>query len=160
VKLLNSFGSEENDGMQRVKYGALLLALTVLLLIASGSAQTQKDTQLPEEWKHFETRPCIPLYGIGGVGIVNERLFVLTKTPHNELILKTTKDGAEHKWRGKTAAEEQVVFIFDGRVWDSKALPHNFDLSKSVIISFEREKIRIFSFEEEQGCYYLHDSAD
>jgi hypothetical protein len=146
--------------MERVRYGALFSVLAVLLLFASGSAQAQKDTQLPEEFKHFVTRPCIPEYGKGGVGIVNEQVFVLTKTPNNELILHPTKDGREQKWRGQAAAKEQVVFIFEGKVWEAKALPRNFDLGKSVIISFEREKIRIFDFQKESGCYYLHTSSE
>ena len=146
--------------MERVRYGALFAVLAVLLLFAFGSAQTQKNIQFPEEFKHFETRPCIPTYGKGGVGIVNEQVFVLTKAPNNEVILRPTKDGREQKWRGQTAAKKQVVFIFDGKVWEPKALPQNFDLGKSVIISFEREKIRIFDFQKESGCYYLHTSSD
>jgi hypothetical protein len=100
------------------------------------------------------------MYGKGGVGIVNEQLFVLTKTPHNELILRTTKDGADQRWSGKTAAETQVVFLFEGTVWEANALPQNFNMGKSVIISFEGEKIRIFDFQKEQGCYYLHSSSE
>ncbi|MGE5112131.1 MAG: hypothetical protein ACM3JB_14810 [Acidobacteriaceae bacterium] len=144
--------------MQRVRYGAWFLFVVVLLLFAFGSAQTKKDIHLPEEFKHFETRPCIPLHGKGGIGIVNARLFVVTKTPYNEIILRPTNDGPEHRWRGKTAAEAQLVFIHEGEVWEREALPRNFDLAKSVVISFEREKIRIFSFQDEKGCYYLHES--
>jgi hypothetical protein len=136
----------------------------VLLLcsVATGQSQsteTQNKTQLPEEFKHFATRPCLPMYGKGGVGIVNERLFVLTKTPYNELILRTTKDGPDHQWRGKTASEVQVVFIFEDRVWEAKSLPKNFNLAISVVISFEKDKIRVFSFQDEQGCYYLHKNS-
>ncbi len=145
--------------MERVRFGWSSSVLAVLLLFGFGPAQAQKKSQLPEEFKHFETRPCFPEYGKGGVGIVNEQVFVLTKSPNNEAILHP-KNGREEKWRGQNMSQEEVVFVFDDRVWEVKALPQNFNLSKSVIISFEGEKIRIFDFQKESGCYYLHKSSD
>jgi hypothetical protein len=131
-------------------------ALVVFLLSAFSSAEKQKDSGFPEEFKHFATRPCFPIWGKGGVGAINEQVFVLTKTPHNELILRATNDGPDRRWRGKSAVEGQVVFVFEGKVWEADALPGNFNLGKSVVISFEGEKIRIFDFQTEEGCYYLH----
>jgi hypothetical protein len=133
----------------------IYLCLAVLLAAACASAQEPKKIEIPEEYTHFATRPCLPMYGKGGVGIVNEHLYVLTKTPHNELILKSA-NWTESRWKGKSATQRQVVFVFEGKVWTANALPRNFNLGESVIVSFEVDKIRLFDFQAEQGCYFLH----
>jgi hypothetical protein len=44
--------------------------------------------------------------------------------------------------------------VFEGAVWSEDALPANFDLSKSTVISFESDRVRFFDFELMEGCYY------
>jgi hypothetical protein len=47
------------------------------------------------------------------------------------------------------------VFFYEGKVWlPSQTLPDGFDLSRSILVSFEREKVRFFDFEKEYGAYY------
>lgn len=93
----------------------------------------------------------------GGVGLLNERLYVVVKTQRtgrNELIVRSI-DGAEETWHGKGVTEPEAVFFYEGRVWSSsQTLPDGFDLSRSILVSFEREKVRFFDFEKEYGAYY------
>ena len=93
----------------------------------------------------------------GGVGLLNERLYVVVKTQRtgrNELIVRST-NGAEDTWRGKSVTEPEVVFFYDGKVWSqSQTLPDGFDLSRAILVSFEKEKVRFFDFEKEYGAYY------
>lgn len=93
----------------------------------------------------------------GGVGLLNDRLYVVVRsqrTDRNELIVRST-NGAEDTWRGKSVTEPEVVFFYDGKVWSqSQTLPDGFDLSRAILVSFEKEKVRFFDFEKEYGAYY------
>ena len=93
----------------------------------------------------------------GGIGLLNERLYVVVKTERNgknELIVRSA-NGAEETWHGKSATEPEVVFFYDGKVWSpSQTLPNGFDLSRAILVSFEKEKVRFFDFEKEYGAYY------
>ena len=93
----------------------------------------------------------------GGIGLLNDKLYVVVrtqKTGRNELVVRST-NGAEETWQGKRATEPEVVFFYDGKVWpSSQALPDGFDLSRAILVSFEKEKVRFFDFEKEYGAYY------
>lgn len=93
----------------------------------------------------------------GGIGLLNENLYVVVKaqrTGKNELVVRS-KNGAEEAWQGKRVTEPEVVFFYAGKVWSSsQALPDGFDLSRAILVSFEKERVRFFDFEKEYGAYY------
>jgi hypothetical protein len=93
----------------------------------------------------------------GGIGLLNERLYVVVRTQRtarNELIVQST-NGAEERWHGKIVSEPEVVFFYEGKLWSSsQTLPDGFDLSRAILVSFEKEKIRFFDFQKEYGAYY------
>jgi len=101
----------------------------------------------------------------GGIGIISEELYVVVKSARNdrnELILTPPghlgKDQRapvpETRWKGKSISEGQVVFVYEGKVWEPQDLPQGFDLSKSAVISFESDKVRFFDFQATEGGYY------
>lgn len=93
----------------------------------------------------------------GGIGLLNERLYVVVRTQRtgrNELIVRST-NGSEETWHGRGVMEPEVVFFYEGKVWmPSQTLPDGFDLSRAILVSFEKEKVRFFDFEKEYGAYY------
>jgi hypothetical protein len=47
-----------------------------------------------------------------------------------------------------------IAIFYEGKVWSPEAIPAGFDLSKAVVVSFERSKIRFFDFSVMAGGYY------
>jgi hypothetical protein len=130
------------------------------VLLISVLLQTQMNPQVGRSTKSMEkigTFATRREFSKGGIGLVNERLYVVVrteKTGRNELIVRPT-NGAEETWHGKSITEPEVVFFYDGKVWmPSQALPDGFDLSRAIVVSFEKDKVRFFDFEKEYGAYY------
>ena len=44
--------------------------------------------------------------------------------------------------------------MYEGKVLSTEEVPDRFDLSKSIIVSFEGSKIRFFDFQKMSGGYY------
>lgn len=88
----------------------------------------------------------------GGIGMIDKTIYIVTKSATNELIVKPS-DEKEKRWKGKTATKPELVFVYDGKVW-SNGVPDGFDLSKSVVVSFEGSKARFFDFRVMSGGYY------
>lgn len=88
------------------------------------------------------------------IGIVNRDLYIVVNSGNKELILKRDNGTEEQRWKGKNATEDEVVFVYEGTVWSSVRLPDGFDLSKSVVVSFEGDKIRFYDFQASAGGYY------
>jgi hypothetical protein len=92
----------------------------------------------------------------GGIGMVNRNLYIVvksTKNDRNELIMKPTEE-SEERWKGKSVTKAEVAIFYEGKVWSPQAIPDGFDLSKAVVVSFERRKIRFFDFPVMAGGYY------
>jgi hypothetical protein len=94
----------------------------------------------------FATNEC---FAKGGLGIVNPNVYIDLKSDKNELLLN-----AGHKWAGQSASTQEVAIFFDNRIWSPQAIPDGFDLSKSVVISFEGDKVRFFDFGKMSGGFY------
>ena len=139
--------------MSKRKYISLLLVILVLSQ-APLNPQAKGRPQSVEKTDKFATRQE---FSKGGIGLLNKRLYVVVKnkkSDRNELIF-VPESGAEVRWHGKSVTEADTVFFYDGRVWScSQALPDGFDLSRAIMVSFEKDKIRFFDFEKEYGAYY------
>ena len=85
----------------------------------------------------------------GGLGIVDENLYVDVRSAKNELVLRKGD-----KWSGRSAHSAELVIFFEGKVWLPGDLPDGFDLAEAVVISFERDRIRFFDFRKGSGGYY------
>ena len=94
----------------------------------------------------FSTNEC---FAKGGIGIVSTNLHIDLKSEKNELVLS-----AGSRWTGQSASTQEVAIFFDNKIWSPQALPDGFDLSKSVVISFEGAKVRFFDFGKMSGGYY------
>ncbi len=131
------------------------VVLSIGLFCQSAGGQNwflaQRAKKVAEEAKStkFADNVCIPAYGKGGIGIIHEDLYIVTKTTKNELILS-----GQQRWTGKDLSRPEVVFVFNDKVWSTKTVPERFDLSMAVVVSFEDDKARFFDFTKTQGCYY------
>jgi hypothetical protein len=91
----------------------------------------------------------------GGFGVIREGLYIDVDSAKNELRLN-----GRNTWTGKDAGTKEVVFFFEDRIWSPQSLPNRFDLSKSVVISFEGKLIRFFEFDKLSGGYYKRRPAE
>ncbi len=134
--------------MTVIRYSALVVFALVLCIVQSGESQeTQKHSDAKEKAVSTATR----FFSKGGIGIIAKgSLWVDVKSASNELIYGTARD----RWRGLEAPKTELVIFFEGKIWSTQNLPDRFDLSKSVVVSFETDKVSFFDFQEMSGGYY------
>jgi hypothetical protein len=130
----------------RIAGYAICVLLGATLLSAQQNKQNTKGCDAAKEREMFATTRG---FSKGGLGIINTSLYIAVKTTKNELLY-----GEKETWTGLDASKPEVVIFFDGKVWEPRSVPKGFDLSKSVVISFEGDKIRFFDFQEMSGGYY------
>jgi hypothetical protein len=129
--------------------GCLVLAVTLLNSQTGCKKTLFPDFMTADEKKFMEAVPCFPEHPKGGIGIINTELSVVTKSTRNELLFDSREN-----WIGHSASTPEVVIVFDGKVWTSESLPHGFDKSKSVVVSFDENKISFYNYIRESGGYY------
>jgi hypothetical protein len=130
-----------------------VLALLAATLFSAQLASQDIKKQDAADRDSFATRRY---WSKGGIGIVNKNLYIVVKSTtngRNELIVKPTEE-TEKRWKGKSATEAEVAIVYNGKVCSSEDIPDGFDLSKAVVVSFERSKIRFFDFQKMAGGYY------
>jgi len=124
------------------------LCLAVLVLTLGASSASQAPHQMTREHPSaFATNKCYPK---GGLGIINTSLYIVLRSERDELLLEGGK-----KWTGQQAGTLELVIIYGNRVWQSQALPKDFDLSKATVVSFEAKRVRFFDFNQMEGGFYL-----
>lgn len=123
--------------------------LTAIVLCCSPmvASDVPKSRSISDE-STFATNEC---FAKGGLGIVNQKLYIVLRSNENELALGT---GGRDKWTGHNVTVPEVVIFFKSRIWLPGALPVGFDMSKAVVVSFEDAKIRFFDFTKMSGGYY------
>lgn len=89
--------------------------------------------------------PCLVK---GGLGLIREPLYVKVDSNSNELSIN------RYVWTGKDASVPEVVIVYQNSIWSPGSVPVGFDPHESVVISFERDKVRYFDFRQGEGCYY------
>ncbi|MGZ4881777.1 MAG: hypothetical protein ACXV7G_12060 [Halobacteriota archaeon] len=93
--------------------------------------------------------PLYPQYGKGGVGIISNGNYILTKSDFNEVICGSTE------WRGLARSERQVITCKNSTVAE-------FNLAdlfmSSFVIHFTPNRIYICDFISYSGGYYLRAS--
>lgn len=133
--------------MTLIRYIALGVAV-VLSVVQSGESQT---TQNHSDAKEQYMSTASKFFSKGGIGIIaKDNLWVDVKSDSNELIYGTGRD----RWRGLAAPGTELIIFFEGKIWSMENVPDRFDLSKSVIVSFETDKVRFFDFRGMSGGYY------
>jgi len=84
--------------------------------------------------------------------IGDSNLYVTTGTKRNEIDWRYGENWG--KWIGQRASKPEIVVFYDGKVWPPQSLPHGFDKSKSVVVSFEENNIRFYDYAHRHGGYY------
>jgi hypothetical protein len=88
-----------------------------------------------------------------GVGQLNGSIFILlARTEKNEII--TPK---RDKWVGLNRDQNEAVFVFNDTIFHGNALPKDFELTKSILISFEGDIVRFFNFQSFAGGLFFRD---
>ena len=144
--------------MKTVDYAVSVL-IAAILFGAQGIAQSAKRSAVAKE-----VNMCAAMereFSKGCLGLINEHLYIVVKSASNgsnELIVDSP-DGKEQRWKGKSITKPEIVIVYEGRVygdggWFSQDVPDQFELSKSVVISFEKSKIYFFDYQTMSGGYY------
>lgn len=139
-----------------MRIAACIASVLVTATLFSAQAASQSTKRLD---------PANEFFAKGGIGMISEELYVVVKSAkndRNELIVKPPghlgRDQSapvpETRWKGKSTNEAEVVIYFESRVWSQQQLPDGFDLSRSVVVSFENDKVRYFDFRKMAGGYY------
>lgn len=85
----------------------------------------------------------------GGFGVVYKNIFINLRAERNELFIDQ-----DSPWIGLTPDHKQVVFVFNGKIFEATKIPSNFTISESILISFEFDKVLFFDFRRGVGGYY------
>lgn len=134
----------------------IVLAAALLSTIAGCRKAELPDFVTADEKNIMETNPCFPRFGKGGIGMTYDaNPFVGTKSKMNEIGWGSGENSKT--WLGRKASKPEVVVFFDDKVWPPQSLPHEFDKSKSVVVSFEEKYIRFYDYVHKVGCYYERD---
>jgi len=139
----------------RVVLATLLFTVQGPTQVANKPPGKKEDRKMPHDIVFPYNYATMRLPSKGGVGIINSDLFIVTNSAKNELILR---DGKE--WTGQAGEKREFVIVFQDRVLSAAKLPNDFDLSKAVIVSFEGDVIRYFTFREMEGGYYERTKPD
>jgi hypothetical protein len=122
---------------------AICNGLLVLAFASYASSQAPRR-QVPEPPVSFATNECLQK---GGVGIVRPSLYIYLRTERNQLLLADGK-----KWTGKKTEQPEIVIVFHGQVW--RQVPEDFDLAAATVLSFEKDRVRFFDFNQMEGGFY------
>ena len=128
------------------------IMLTSILLCVQGIGQRSNQAADPRGDNKFAANELIAK---GGIGIVKPSLYIDVKSAKNELRLKEGR-----RWTGKNVPAEEVVFFFADEVWSAQSLPQGFDISRTIVISFETDKIRFFDFSKLSGSFYRRQETE
>jgi hypothetical protein len=133
--------------MTLMRISGFLVLLLFTAFGTQGHSQTAMSQNIVRGKNMRVTDPCLMVKG--GLGIVNPGLYIDVNSEKNKLLF-----GKDESWSGLDWSESEIVAFFANKVWTTHSLPRDFDLSKAVIISFERERVRFFDFQAGAGCYY------
>ena len=135
---------------------AVYSLLTLLFFSQLGGQEGSRDVTDQSSRDVTSMFSAHRLWSKGGIGIINTRLYVAVRSVSdgkNEIIVKPTPE-TEERWRGKSITKPEVAFFYEGKVWSTENLPEKFDLSRAVVVSFEKDKVRFFDFQVMSGGYY------
>jgi hypothetical protein len=124
-----------------IRYALLPLA------IASCGFSQEPNRRATEPLTTFATNEC---FAKGDLGIVTPNLYIELRSERNQLLLAQGK-----KWAG--TEQPEVVILFHGQAW--KKVPEGFDLAKAIVVSFEKDRVRFFDFNQMEGGFYRRNLA-
>jgi hypothetical protein len=130
----------------RIATHILCVLLAVILFGAYGVSQSADGRDAATENIPFARNRCLSK---GGVGIIATDLYIAVKSVKNVLLF-----GKDQTWTGLDASRPEIAIFFDSKIWSPQGLPKHFDLSKAVVVSFEKDRVRFLDFRKMSGGYY------
>jgi hypothetical protein len=95
--------------MIKSKYINVLCAPMLLSAFCSVETKAMEADQTTTKAKMlFENGQCLP---VGGLGVIEDGIFIVLETENNELLVKGAKG-----WVGKTKKLKEVVALYKGRI--------------------------------------------
>jgi hypothetical protein len=131
---------KKNIIMIKLAFAAIAVGAIVLIIAA-------KVFSSPPEQKKMERYRLITKTGGGAI---KKRIYVITNSPVNKI---TFPDGK--RWQGAQFQVAQVVVVWRNQVVDMNALPKDFDIQESVIVSFHPTHVDFL--DPEIGVIYYYD---
>jgi hypothetical protein len=128
------------------------VVLAIALINTQGSCQKVNlpDFVTAHEKKVMEANKCWPKGGLGIIMSPNDaNLYAIVRSTKNEI-----EWGSGGDWVGQGSSTSEIIIFYDGKVWTPQSLPHDFNKNKSVIVSFDKKKIRFYDFVHMSGGYY------
>lgn len=122
----------------------------LLVLVRVGDAFAVKNGALHYAPKKLERQRAIPK---GGIGLIKNRLYIVTASMRNELLLANGR-----RWSGLGWKVPQVVVVWRNEVMDMNAVPKDFVPGESVIISFQPDYVDVIDPEAGLSFYYVRDT--
>lgn len=124
----------------------------ILLLVALGASEWARSASSDESPGGAEARTLRvddEFFAKGGLGIVNTEVYLDLRSRRNELVLR---DGV--RWTGRERDSSQVVILWKNLPMVADEIPADFELRKSIVISFERARVTFVDFQSDRGGFY------
>jgi hypothetical protein len=130
--------------MIKLVFASIAVGAIVLVIAA-------KVFSSPPELKKMERYRLITKTGGGAI---KKHIYVITNSPVNKI---SFPDG--NRWQGAQYQVAQVVVVWHNQVVDMSALPEDFDLQESVIVSFHPAHVDFLDPETGVIFYYDRDTS-
>lgn len=98
-----------------------------------------------------ELMQAMPSFSKGGVGLINNDLYVITKESKNKVII------GKNEWIGNNYNEQQLIVTDDSKVLSVINLGPNFKNRKLHFILFKPDVIFFYDWDKFQGGFYKRD---
>ncbi len=142
----------------------LLFIVTFGLFASINPMETFKKIEeksgvgFPETLEAFKTLAFdSKLIAKGGVGVIEKDVHVLLISSKNSIVSRLSGE-----WHGQSKDVNEVVIVFEGKVFTSTEIQDvdGFDLANCILVSFQRERVRVFNFKKFVGGYYSREGYE
>lgn len=128
------------------------LVNATLLVVALGAHDWAHSASADEPVGCAETRRMSmgdEFFAKGGLGIVNAEVYIDLRSRSNELVLKNGT-----RWTGREREAAQLLILWKNMPVAEGEIPADFELTKSILVSFERARVTFVDFQAGRSGFY------